>query len=116
MIHYNVWFTIKDEIPEGTGLAIVEDFLRELSTNSTGGRYRLLKNISESPPTKLPRYQAIVEFESDYTLSEVIKSHGDRAAKVRAGRRVVDVVSEFQIEAFRFLEERVDIKRYACTI
>ena len=78
MIHYNVWFTLKDDVPEQRGLAVADGFLRELCSAGEVSTYRLLKNASEGSRTKLPRYQAIIEFADEAALSQAMKNQAAR--------------------------------------
>jgi hypothetical protein len=116
MIHYNVWFTFKDGIEESRGLAVLEEFLRELSASGETAGFRLLKNKSEGTRTKLPGYQAVVEFAGDDALSEAMKNQAARGIHNGAHGRVVDVVSEFRVEIFRVLSEGFSAMQYACEI
>ena len=103
MIHYNVWFTLKDGIEERGGLAVVEKFLRELSAIGEVAAYRLLKNNAEGTRTKLPRFQAIIEFADEAALALAMKNQAARGIHNGGHGGVVEVVSEFRVEIFRLL-------------
>ncbi len=116
MIHYNVWFTFKDGLEENRGLAVVEEFLRGLSSSGEAASFRLLQNKSEGPRTKLPRYQAVIEFADEAALSEAMKHQAARGIHHGAHGRLVDIVSEFRVEIFRVLSEEFAAMQYACEI
>jgi hypothetical protein len=117
MIHYNVWFAFKDGIEEGSGLAVIEGFLRELCGIGEASGFRLLRNSSEGARTKLPRFQAIIEFTDDTALSRAMKNQAARGIHQGGHGRIVDVVSEFRVEIFRLLApDSVGAVQYACEI
>ena len=117
MIHYNVWFTLKEGIEEHSGLAVVEGFLRELCVLGEVSTFRLLKNKSEGSRTKLPRFQAIIEFSDDAALSLAMKNQGERGIHRGGHGKVIEVVSEFRVEIFRLVSSgHVDVMQYACEI
>jgi hypothetical protein len=117
MIHYNVWFTFKAGIEERRGLAVIDDFLRELAAIGEASGFRLLQNASEGPRTKLPRYQAIVEFSDNDALAKAMKRQAARGIHRGAHGAVLDVVDEFRVEIFRLLSpDPVRAMAYACEI
>jgi hypothetical protein len=117
MIHYNVWFTLKDEVLEQRGLAVVDGFLRELCAAGEVSAYRLLKNTSDGARTKLPRYHAIIEFADDAALSQAMKNQVARGIHAGGHGEIINVVSEFRVEIFRvFTPEPIGAMLYACEI
>jgi len=117
MIHYNVWFTLKEGIEEHGGLAVVEKFLRELCAIGEVAAYRLLQNNAEGARTKLPRFQAIIEFADDAALALAMKNQGARGIHAGGHGGVGEVVSEFRVEIFRLLLPLpVGNMEYACEI
>jgi len=117
MIHYNVWFAFKDGIEERSGLAVIEGFLRELCGMGEASEFRLLKNSSEGPRTKLPRFQAIIEFTDDAALAQAMRKQAARGIHHGGHGRIVDVVSEFRVEIFRLLApDAIEVMPYACEI
>jgi len=103
MIHYNVWFALKDGVTEEGGLAAVDGFLRELCAAGEVSAYRLLKNTSEGGRTKLPKYHAIIEFADDAALSQAMKNQAARGIHAGGHGRIIGVVSEFRVEIFRLI-------------
>ena len=117
MIHYNVWFTLNDEVLEQRGLAVVDGFLRELCAAGEVSAYRFLKNISDGARTKLPRYHAIIEFADDAALSQAMKNQVTRGIHAGGHGEIINVVSEFRVEIFRvFTPEPIGAMLYACEI
>ena len=55
MIHYHVWFSLKPEISEETGLSFAREFVTELSTQGNLARGIILKNTGEAPKSRLLR-------------------------------------------------------------
>jgi hypothetical protein len=116
MIHYNVWFTFKEGVEECRGLAVLENFLCGLAAGGEAAGFRLLKNQSGGTRTKLPAYQAVIEFADEAALAEAMKRQATRGIHQGAHGRVVDVVSEFRVEIFRVLAEGFPAMQYACEI
>ena len=115
MIHYNVWFTLKDGVGERHGLAVVEEFLRGLCGVGEAAAFRLLQNNAEGARTKLPRFQAIIEFSDEAALGRAMKNQVERGIHRGGHGQVIDVVSEFRVEIFRLLESIATLP-YACEI
>ncbi len=117
MIHYNVWFALKEGIAEESGLGIVDTFLRELCAAGEVSAYRLLKNASEGTRTKLPRYHAVIEFDDDEALSKAMKNQAARGINAGGHGQIIGVVSEFRVEIFRVFTLRpMGAMKYACEI
>ena len=77
--------------------------------------FRLLRNKAEGARTKLPRFQAIVEFADEAALARAMKNQAERGIHRGGHGNVVDVVSEFRVEIFQLLEP-AGILQYACEI
>jgi hypothetical protein len=117
MIHYNVWFSLKDGVHEGTGLAVVGDFLRELCAVGEVSAFRLLRNSAEGPRTRLPRFHAVIEFPDDAALSLAMRNQGERGIHAGGHERIVDIVGEFRVEIFRLVAAvPAGAMGYACEI
>jgi hypothetical protein len=117
MIHYNVWFTLKEGIAEEEGLAVVDGFLRELGAAGEVSSYRLLRNTSEGGRTKLPKYHALIEFADDDALSLAMRNQASRGIHAGGHGKVISVVGEFRVEIFRlFTPDPAGAMRYACEI
>jgi hypothetical protein len=117
MIQYNVWFALKQGVDEKPGLAVVSDYLGGLASAGEAVGHRLLRNASDGARSKLPRYQAIVEFRDDAALSAAMKNQGARGIHNGGHGAIVDVVTDFRVEIFRYIDpEEIGILQYACEI
>src|SRR5258706_14261501 len=116
MLHYNVWFSLKGDIEEELGLAVVGDFLRSLCVIDDVATFRLLKNGSEAPRSKLPKFHALIEFADDAALSRAMKNQTERGVHAGAHGKVIEVVSEFRVEIFRLVSAPIIAMQYACEI
>jgi hypothetical protein len=117
MVHYNVWFSLKDGVDEAVGLRTFEAFLGGLTQQGEVSAYRLLKNSADAARTKLPRYQAIVEFIDEAALGRAMKNQVARGIHSGAHGAIVEIVSEFRVEIFRLLTSNpVETLQYACEI
>jgi hypothetical protein len=101
MVHYNVFFTLKEGVDEGTGLAVIGAFLRGLCDSGEAAGYRLLVNGSAGSKTRLPKYQAVVQFADDAALGRAMARQAALGIHSGAHGRVIDTVAEFHVEIFR---------------
>jgi hypothetical protein len=117
MVHYNVWFALKEGVDERAGLETFERFLGGLRGQGEVSGYRLLKNTSEGARTKLPRYQAIIEFADDAALALAMRNQAARGIHNGAHGEIVGIVSDFRVEIFRVVEPAAaGAMAYACEI
>ncbi|MGA2018495.1 MAG: DUF6614 family protein [Opitutaceae bacterium] len=117
MIHYNVWFALKEGIAEDSGLMVVDRFLRDLSAAGEVSAYRLLRNTSEGARTKMPKYHAVIEFADEAALSQAMKNQTARGIHTGDHGQIISVVSEFRVEIFRVLAPYpTGAMLYACEI
>ena len=117
MVQYNVWFALKQGVEERSGLAVVNDYLGGLAVAGEAVGHRLLRNTSDGTRSKLPRYQAIVEFRDDAALSAAMKNQAARGIHKGGHGEIMDVVTDFRVEIFRNLRpEEIGILQYACEI
>jgi hypothetical protein len=105
MIHYNVWFRFRNDINERDGLGIVYGFLDELRHAAGIANFRLLRNTGIASKTRMLPFQAVIEFSDETQFSSTF------AAQARSGihdgfhGRVLNIVSDFQIEVFTHITE-----------
>jgi len=117
MVHYNVWFALKDGIEEASGLATVSRFLRGLCIGGEVSAFRLLKNTSNGARTKMPQYHAIVEFADDVAMSRAMQNQVTRGIHHGAHGEIVNIVRDFRVEIFELLApEASEAMQYACEI
>ena len=117
MVHYNVWFALKEGVEEKSGLATVDRFLRGLCIGGDVSAYRLLRNKAEAARTKMPRYHAIVEFADDAAMSQAMRNQVTRGIHHGAHGEIVNVVRDFRVEIFEILApDASEAMQYACEI
>lgn len=100
MIHYHVWFDLKPHVNEAEGLAVVERFLARLTDDAEAARFQLLRNRGAAPRSKLSRYHALIEFESDEHLAAAMRQQAARGIHAGLHGAVIDVVTNFHVEIF----------------
>jgi hypothetical protein len=117
MIHYNVWFALKDGTEEKSGLATVSRFLMGLCTGGEVAAFRLLRNTGKAGHTKLPQYHAIVEFADLAAMSQAMGNQVARGIHNGAHGEIVKVVRDFRVEIFElFAPDASEAMQYACEI
>jgi hypothetical protein len=117
MVHYNVWFALKEGIEEKSGLTTFDRFLRELCVVGEVSAYRLLKNTANGARTKMPQYHAIIEFADSAALAQAMKNQAARGIHNGSHGEIVNIVSDFRVEVFEVLTlEPVEQTLYACEI
>src|SRR5437868_13745302 len=104
MIHYNVWFTLKQNVVEADGLGAVRSFLTELKAVKEIAEFHLLRNSAEPPKTILLRYQAQVEFSDTAQFSTTFAAL--RASDIHEGPHgaMLAMIAEFHVEVFAEVE------------
>jgi hypothetical protein len=103
MIHYHVWFNLKPEVPEASGLEVVSRYLSQLRDEEMTAGFQLLKNSGKPPRSKLGAYHALVEFTDSQALGSAMKKQAERGIHSGEHGRVVDVVGDFHVEVFEHL-------------
>jgi hypothetical protein len=99
MIHYNVWFNLRNDSKEG--LDIIRAFLIELCEAGDIAGFQLLENGGAAGKTRMLRFQALIEFDTDVQLAAAFSAQAARGIHAGLHGRVMALVSEFQIEVFR---------------
>ncbi|HXF10243.1 MAG TPA: DUF6614 family protein [Desulfuromonadaceae bacterium] len=119
MIHYNLWFNLKDAGDRG-GLKTICSFLDGLYADGEIEAYRLLENRGSGGKTKLFRYHALIEFENDGQFSRAFSVQRERGIHNGLHGQVMALVSEFQIEVFHQIAGTEPppmlLRDYACQI
>lgn len=119
MIHYHVWFNLKADVSEESGLAVVERFLVNLCGTDEAATFQLLRNKGGPPRSKLPRYHALIQFVDDSQLAGAMKRQAERGIHAGLHGEVIDVVTDFHVEIFSLLGSRLPdgvAGMYACEI
>jgi len=101
MIHYHVWFNLKETLDEASALEVVRRFLGELQELGAVSGFRLLRNSGASAKTKLPRFHALIEFANDAQFSAAFASQAARGIHAGLHGQVLALVNHFQVEIFR---------------
>ncbi len=101
MIHYNIWFDLRDAFDEGDALAVVHTFLSRLYDTDSIAGFRLLRNSGSGGGTKLLRFQALIEFRDDAQFSKAFSAQAARGIHAGLHGRVMAMVNDFRIEIFR---------------
>jgi hypothetical protein len=70
MISYNVFFTPKAGVDDSSVITVAHQFLEHLRAEKKLHGYRILRVTNPGSFPALPRYQAIVDFESQQALDE----------------------------------------------
>lgn len=122
MIHYNVWFNFRDGVQETEGLDIVRSFLGELCNTGSITGFRLLRNAGAVAKTKMPKYQALIEFCDDSQFQAAFRDQAARGIHAGLHGRMISAVSDFRAELFEQVAASADslvtelLLQYACEI
>lgn len=119
MIHYYVWFNLKETISEAKGLATISRFLKGLCVEAEIATFQLLSNKGGAPRSKLARYQALIQFADEAQLGNAMKRQSERGLHSAGHGEVMDVVTDFHVEIFSLLPDAWDETgggAYACDI
>jgi hypothetical protein len=100
MIHYNVWFNLRDGVNETEGLDIVHGFLCELREAGSIAGFRLLRNVGTGAKTKMPNFQALIEFCNDAQFQAAFRDQAARGIHTGMHGRMIPIVSDFRAEVF----------------
>jgi hypothetical protein len=101
VIHYSVWFNLKDSIEEAEGLATIRAFLDELYSAGDVGGFQLLRNKGTGGRTRMLPFQALIEFCDGAQFSAAFSAQAARGIHTGLHGRVMALVNEFQIEVFQ---------------
>jgi len=104
MIHYNVWFDLRDKSEEADDLGIIHALLSELQAAGSITGFQLLQNSATDPAkTKMRRFQALIAFEDDAQFSATFSAQAARGVNTGLHGRVTSLVSDLgiEVEVFR---------------
>lgn len=119
MIHYHVWFNLKETVSEASGLATITRFLKKLCAEDEAASFQLLSNKGSPPRSKLARYQALIRFTDDAQLGSAMKKQYEQGLHSGGHGEVMDVVTDFHVEIFSLLNDMLADPAptpYACEI
>lgn len=99
-IHYNVWFSFKDDTVESDQVERVRTFLADLRTRGLVHDFQLLKNRNGEAKTKLPRFHALIVFRDEQQFGEPFAEVADIG--VHSGRHgfMIEQIGRFSVEIF----------------
>ena len=100
MIHYNVWFSFKDEAAEADQLLRVRSFVDDLKSRDQIHDFHLLKNRATKEKSRLEQFHAVIVFRNDEQFGAPFREVS--ALGIHAGRHgfMIENVSRFVVEIF----------------
>jgi len=101
MIHYSVWFNLRDGVTEAEGLGVIRTFLAELFGAGSIAGFRLLKNTGNPPKSRMLAFQALIEFRDGAQFGAAFSAQAARGIHTGLHGRVMSLVGEFSIEVFK---------------
>jgi hypothetical protein len=101
MIHYSIWFDLRNDSNHAKDLSVVQEFLDELYAAGSIAGFHILQNSGAPTKTKLLRYQAQIEFCDDAQFSAAFSAQAARGIHTGLHGRVMSMVSDFNIGVFR---------------
>jgi hypothetical protein len=119
MIHYHVWFNLKETVSEASGLAMITRFLKKVCSEDDAASFQLLSNKGRPPRSKLARYHALIQFADDAHLGRAMKKQTELGLHSGGHGEVMDVVTDFHVEIFSLLNDMLAdpaLTPYACEI
>jgi uncharacterized protein DUF6614 len=103
MIHYNVWFSFNPNVDVPASLGRVRKLLEDFKSREMIADYRLLKNRGDGDKTRLPPFQAIIEFRDNEQFAlPFAEVEGIGIHKGTHGA-MIEHVNEFVVEVFEQL-------------
>jgi hypothetical protein len=97
MISYNVYFTPKDTIPEPEALEIVHSFMRGLDAKGMITAYRVLRINNKVNFDQLPKYQLIVDYETEEQSTRTFDFIKNGEATKEPHKSLMTMTKEFKI-------------------
>ena len=101
MIHYNVWFSFQPAVGEVAQLQRVRSLLEDFKSRRMIFGYTLLENRAEVGKTKMPKFQAIIEFENDEQFAFPFDEVRQLGIHQGSHGAMIEHVDEFIVEVFR---------------
>lgn len=100
MIHYHVWFSFKQEVPEQLGLGTVATFLSKLCRESQAVDFHLARNSGQPPRSKLLPYHAEIRFSDGAALGTAMKWQAQEGIHTGLHGQMLEVIDQFHVEVF----------------
>ncbi|GAB5559523.1 MAG: hypothetical protein SynsKO_11700 [Synoicihabitans sp.] len=104
-IHYHVWFHFKPEIGDLAGLEIANRFLAEM--RGRGVRSRLMKNRGDAAKSKLDRFHASFEFDTQEQMNAAFEKKTNEGIHTGPHGELIRAVGAFHVEVFDDLENEL---------
>lgn len=105
MIHYNIWFSFRRDVPEKNGLEAIRFYLGDLQAAGEVSGFHLLKNSGQHPKTTMLPYQAVIVFRDEEQFAAAFASQASKGIRSGLHGRVMSLVDDFRIEIFREITE-----------
>ncbi len=98
MIAYNVFFSARPGAEEATVVAAVRGFLDEMKSGRRLRGYRILRVTDAASFPALPRFQAIIDFQSQQELDDAM-AFMRQPGKVHEGAhgRMMGLITDFKV-------------------
>lgn len=105
MIHYNVWFSFKNDVCDEDRLQRVRLFLGDLKSRGQIHDFRLLKNRAAPGKGRLAQFHALIVFQDNVQFGQPFAEVA--AMGIHAGKHglMIENVSDFVVEVFEELSE-----------
>src|ERR1700754_3828516 len=100
MIHYSVYFSLRDTSAEQEATLVIEQFLAGLCEGGAIAAFRLLCNTGGPPKSALLPLQALIEFRDQEQFSSAFAAQAAQSIHTALHGRVIALVSKFQVEVF----------------
>jgi hypothetical protein len=101
MIHYNVWFSLKDGADEQEELSVIARFLTDLKNRSLIHDFTLLRN--RGVETKMPPFQALILFLDNDQFAKPFTDVAAAGARSGPHGLMIANVDTFMAETFEDL-------------
>ena len=98
MISYHIFFTPKPDVADAQIIASAREFLETLKSEKKIYDYRILRVTNPASFQGLPRYQAIVDYQSQQALDDSL-AFMRQPGKMKEGAhgRLMEQVAEFRV-------------------
>jgi hypothetical protein len=100
MIHYHIYFSLRDPEVEQEAVSIIRQFLAGLREAGAIAGFRLLRNGGGPPKSALLPLEALVEFRDPNQFSSAFATQAAQGIHTGLHGRVMELVSKFQVEVF----------------
>jgi hypothetical protein len=104
VIHYNVWFSFKNDALEAEGLRRVHAFLADLQQRDFIAGYTLLRNRASGDRTKLARFHALITFRDNEQFGRPFQEVSRIGIHAGLHGFMIEHVADFHVEVFEELD------------